>query len=165
MCRCRVVFLRNDVGEDGSVGPARQSSADGALPGGAGLVGYQDPNYLPGEVLQMVQATAAIECRSLTAAQIREVAHADPGAGTHVVGGAAGGDAGHRGAVAAHQSTQARPSTRRRRRRPDGPPRRAVVAQVPACSRFRRSRAGQRPRRLGVSSRASGIAFRGGPGR
>ena len=75
MCRCRVVFLRNDVGEDGSVGPARQSSADGALPGTAGLVGYQDPNYLPGEVLQMVQATAAIECRSLTAAQIREVAH------------------------------------------------------------------------------------------
>ncbi len=73
LCRCRVVFLRHDVGEDGSVGPARQASTDAALLGGTGLVGVQDPNFLPGAP-QLVQAQAVIECRSLTAAQMREVA-------------------------------------------------------------------------------------------
>ena len=47
LCRCRVVFLRHDVGEDGSVGPARQAATDGALPGGAGLVGFRIPNICP----------------------------------------------------------------------------------------------------------------------
>ncbi len=66
MCRCRVVFLRNDVGEDGSVGPARLTSDGRALPGGAGLVGFSDPDIMPASVAELVQALAIVECRSLT---------------------------------------------------------------------------------------------------
>ena len=74
LCRCRVVFQRNAVGEDGSVGPARQSSTDAALPGGAGLVGVGDPEIMPASVAELVQALAIVECRSLTLAQVRGVA-------------------------------------------------------------------------------------------
>ena len=74
LCRCRVVLLRHDVDEDGSVGPARQAATDAGLPGGAGLVGVQDPNIMPGVLAELVQALALIECRSLAAAQMREVA-------------------------------------------------------------------------------------------
>ena len=66
MCRCRVAFLRNDVGEGGSVGPAQLATTDAALPGGAGLVGVWDPKLMPAAVAELVQALAIVECRSLT---------------------------------------------------------------------------------------------------
>ena len=69
MCRCRVAFLRNDVGEDGSVGPARVwtwTATDSALPGGAGLVGISDPDIMPASAAELVQALAIVQGRSLT---------------------------------------------------------------------------------------------------
>ena len=69
LCRASVTVSRGAVQEDGSVALTRQSSEAVSLPGGAGLVGYHDPNLMP----ELVQAQAVCECRSLTAAQARGV--------------------------------------------------------------------------------------------
>ena len=74
LCRCRLTVARNAVAEDLAVGPARLATTDSALPGGAGLVGYQDPDLMPAVMAELVQASAVVECRSLTLAQVREAA-------------------------------------------------------------------------------------------
>jgi hypothetical protein len=75
LCRSRMIVLRHHVGEDGSGRSARLATTDAALPGGAGLVGVTDPDITPASVAEPVQALAIVECRRLTLAQLREVAH------------------------------------------------------------------------------------------
>ena len=69
-CSCRALVRHGAVQEDGFAQFTRQASAF-SLAGGLARVGFQDPSYLVGPV----QAEVAIECRSLTAAQMHEVLH------------------------------------------------------------------------------------------
>ena len=70
LCRASVTVLRGAVQEDGSVELTRQAS-EFSLPGGLARVGITEPNLMP----ELAQAQAVIECRSLTAAQVRGVLH------------------------------------------------------------------------------------------
>jgi hypothetical protein len=69
-CRCLAQVRRGAVQEDGFVQLTRQASAF-SLPGGLARMGVTDPDIMP----ELVQAEVSIECRSLTAAQMRGVLH------------------------------------------------------------------------------------------